>query len=224
MVTQKATQKFTPAKLDEIAPELKAEIKIIGTLYGAISSISEELLSLAGLQVGQNYEEFLTKRLRSALLDYKRREKKVAALASDNKKELWKITQVRVALEFCHSGHVHIDRAWSAFLSSDQVEFVYEACSASVAFGRMRAIYDLYQDDVFPRLGALRTAINGAVKGGFKSGVTRRKLSTLPERAMLIVERDRLISLGKSSRYVSAILAKKYSVTTDYVRKVLKRD
>ncbi len=224
MVTQNSTRKFTPANLDEIAPELKVESKILETLYTAISSISEELLRLAGLQVGQNYDEFLTKRLRSVLLDYKRQEKKEAVLATDNEKELWKIVQVRVVLEFCHSGHVHIDKAWRALLSSDRVKFVYETCSASVVFGRMRMIYDLYQDDVFPRIGALRAALKGAVKGGFKSGETRRKLSTLPEKAMLTAERDRLISSGKSSRYVSAILAKKYSVTTDYVRKVVKRD
>ena len=107
---------------------------------------------------------------------------------------------------------------------NDHAKFVFEACAASVWFGRMRMVYDLYQNDIFPRLGALQTSLHGAVKGGLKSGVTRRKQSILPAKAILIAERDKLIGLGKSSRYVCAMLAKNYSCTTDYVRKVLKGD
>ena len=109
-------------------------------------------------------------------------------------------------------------------MSNEREKFVFEVCSASVWFGQMRAIYDLYQDDLFPRLGALATAINGATKGGLKSGVTRRQQSKLPSKNALLDEREKLIQMGKSSRYVCAMLAKKYSCTTDHVRKILKHD
>ena len=86
MVTRKTTQKFTPAILAEIAPKLKAESKILKTLYDAISSISEELMTRAGTPIKPPYEEFLTKRLRGTLLKYKREEKEIEARDSYDKK------------------------------------------------------------------------------------------------------------------------------------------
>lgn len=224
MVMRKVNSVFTPSALVGIVPLLRDDSKILGTAYEGISTLTVELLRLTGLDVEPPYEDFLKKRMRAALNRYKREIKALDAREFVNDKERWKLVQVNVTLALSVSAHKKLDDAWAALQAGDRVTFVDEIVGSGVSFGQMKMVYELYQSDVFPRIGSIFSAISGASIGGKKSGFTRRTQSRLPNAVALREERAELIRLGKPSRDVCAMLARRYSCTSDHIRKILKRD
>lgn len=216
--------KFMPSALVELPSSQKAYGEILETVYVAISTLTVELLERAGQSITPPYEDFLERRLSAALKKWGGEIDRIEISEPIDVKQRWQAVMVYSVLRCCHEGHIKIDESWRALLADKYVEFVTKIAEASVSFGQMKLIFDLYRADVFPRIGSILSSLHGASLGGFRSAHTRRKQSQVPAANVLRVERDNLIEMGKPQRAINAMLAKKYSCTSDHVRKILKRD
>lgn len=104
---------------------------------------------------------------------------------------------------------------------ADAASFLASACAW---LGQLMVLEELYDTGVLFSFDAINRSKEGAQKGGLASAKTRRSQAKIPQPSILRRERDDLISKGKPTREVAAMLARKYGCTPDHIRKTLKRD
>ncbi len=217
---------FTPALIAKLPSELRAEGKKIGDAYRGFEGFFGELLDLFGLDKPEGtYTKFLRKQVINDFDEARRRHAQIDSTRANYKKDLWFEKSRGHFLAQIILGHQKIDEAYLALKNAEKAEFAENLALATVQLGRLSMILELFDEGVYDRIGSFQSALEGASKGGKKSGETRRKTAKLPRPDKLREERQRLIDAGKPQRAIAAILAKNYDdCTPDHVRKQLKRE
>lgn len=100
-------------------------------------------------------------------------------------------------------------------------KYGWELIQACTEAGRVHELCDLSDGGVVDVILAKLQSVDGAAKGGLNSAKTRRAVSMVPGRMDLQKQKGELRARGVSEREVASLLARKYSCTPDYIRKIL---
>ena len=216
---------FTPALIKKLPSELRAEGARIGDTYRTFEGFFGELLYAFSLDRPKvTYAQFLRKQVIDDFDEARRRHAQIDSTGANYKKDLWFEKSRGNFLAQIILGHQKIDEAYLALKNGERPEFAENLAMATVCLGRLSTILELFDEGVYDRIGSIQSALEGASKGGKKSGETRRTTAKLPTPDALRAERDRLIAEGRQPRVIAGILAQTYRCTSDHVRTHLKRE
>lgn len=218
------TPKFTPADLEKLPSELKLEGEKLRTVYEGFERIGTKCLDRFGFGLEVPYAKFLKSKLNVMIKETSEVIQFIDSETPIDLKARWFETSLSFILAAIHRGHWKLQEAHMFLKQGNIPEYSDYLAQAGVSFGRLTMMMDLSEHYGFERLGSIQNALSGAALGGAKSGETRRKQSGVPIPKNLRIARQTLLDAGKPPREIAAMLAKKYSCTTDHIRKLLKRD
>lgn len=215
---------FKLSELKALPPEMQQYGRSIRMVYLAFQRVVRGLLDYPGLAIGLSYQKFLRENLNSWVDVYKVLNDETQTGNLRDEKENTFINAKGNIFNTILNGHIKLEDAHRSLKIGNIPKFSFHLAQAGYFFGRLALFAELTNSNSFEMIGSAKMAIAGAAKGGFNSGKARKLNSRIPTSEMLRSEQQRLIEANKPIREISAILAKKYSCTTDHIRKLLKRD